>query len=258
MSFQASRTVASAISPWRRSAGSLCTTPPGTRRALIRSGYSAGQIRGSYADHDLNRSASSPSDLRSNTRRRQPQGSPPRSPANAGRRWCRGRRPMHSPQARRRQRTPPWPLQGAAAARRKPVRSIAARSSREPHQLVAEGDALGQVHAEGSPCVFTQTPNPHRLGGLGGGGGVRLASLHVMSKPSAGAPDQRRHGPGQCSQLVPRQGLGGYAALRGSPRIGLSRRSATWLCRLRVRASRSALGSDALALAGAWVKRFGP
>ena len=37
---------------------------------------------------------------------------------------------------------------------------------------MAEGDALGQVHANRAPRVFTQPPHPHRLGGRDPGGNV--------------------------------------------------------------------------------------
>lgn len=55
-----------------------------------------------------------------------------------------------------------------STARRKLVRSTPARSSREPHQLVAQSDRLGQVDAHGSLRVFAQPLHPHGLRLRGG------------------------------------------------------------------------------------------
>lgn len=70
---------------------------------------------------------------------------------------------------RRSERTPP-PLQRAGVeVDRKPVQSMGAGGANESHQLVAQRDPLGQVHAHRSPSVFTQAPHANSLrGGIGG------------------------------------------------------------------------------------------
>jgi len=59
-----------------------------------------------------------------------------------------------------------------------PVRSTPQRRSGESNQLVTEGDAFGEVHAERPPRVFAQTLNSHGLGSLGRRGSWIRALLH--------------------------------------------------------------------------------
>lgn len=66
-----------------------------------------------------------------------------------------------------------------------PVRSTLARGSGKSHQLVAERDALGQIHADRPSCVFAQALDSRRLGADAGWCGFRaFLTARMLAAPT--------------------------------------------------------------------------